>query len=69
MKFFFSTFIESPSERSIFQALATEAGGKAKFIGREVLTEYDGDIKDEAFDKLMKLYESKPNHCLTLSTQ
>lgn len=49
--------------------LVLEAGGRTQFIGKEVVTEYDGGIKDEAFHKLLSLYELKPSHSLTISTQ
>lgn len=69
MKFIFSAYIESPQERSIFQMLVLETGAKTRFVGKEVVTEYDGATRDEVFHKLLSLYELKPNHSLTISTK
>lgn len=69
MKFYFSARPESPSMEGVFHLLVREAGGKPEFDCGKVVTTYDGEIGDETFKKLIELYETQPEHTITLSTK
>ena len=69
IKFHFSAYLGSPSERSIFHLLARRAGGEADFDNGKVTATYVGSTEDHAFRDLLKLFESQPGCTITLSTK
>lgn len=69
MKFCFSAHPESPSMAAVFHLLVREAGGEPEFECGKVVTIYDGKTEDEAFKKIVKLYEAQPDCIITLSTK
>ena len=69
VKFHFSAYLSSPSEKSIFHLYASQAGGEAEFDNGQVVATYVGSTEDEAFRKLLKLFESQPGCIITLSTK
>lgn len=69
IKFHFSAYLSSPSEKSIFHLLARQAGGEAEFDNGRVTATYVGSTEDEPFRKLLALFEAEPGCTITLSTK
>lgn len=69
MHFKFTAVINSPTEMSVFQFKAKQIGEPTRFSGDSVTTEYVGDVRDNAFQMLLELYEQVPNHVITLSSK
>ena len=69
VRFTFSAYLSSPSEKSIFHLLARQAGGEAEFDNGRVVATYVGSTEDEVFGKLLDLFEPQPGCTITLSTK
>lgn len=69
MHFRFTAVVKSIPEKTLFHNKVKETGAAVSFNETGVIAEYTGDVRDNTFQVLLKLFEQQPVHVITLSSK